>query len=845
VPREAPAADATAAASAAAMRGLAHCFHCGDVNPPGAPWRARVDGTDARFCCAGCLAVAQTIRAAGLSSFYDLRERDSASPRQADDDWQRTGDAAMAAGMIRAVDGSLCELSLLLDGMRCGACVWLLETWLQRQPGVRAAHVNLATRRARIRFDAARTNAADVLQAIARIGYRAYPYDPRRREALARSESRALLLRTTLAVLGMMQVMMFAVPAYVSADGVDAAYQALMNWASLVLTLPVVLYSASPFFAGAIRDIRARRPGMDVPIALGIAGAFAASASATITGRGAVYFDSVTMFVALVLAARLVELRVREKAGDALEAVAREMPQTAQRLYDDAGGQSVETIPAQALAPGDLVRVDAGAAVPADGMIVDGSSSVEEAVLTGESWPRAKRRGDPVWAGSVNRESPLIVRVTAAGEATTLCALARLVEQAANERPRIARLSDRVAAVFVAGLLVIAAISAAWWWTFDPGRALAIALAVLVVSCPCALSLATPAALAAAAGALGRRQVLCVRPDALEALSRVTHVVLDKTGTLTSGDVRVLGIAPLAGVDAARCGALAAALEQGSAHPIARALHTHGHGTAVARDVIAVPGCGVEGVVDGRRYRFGRPAWVAEICTERGPPELPSAPGESVALLASETRWLASIRLGDTMRPTARGLVAALRDMGLAVSIVSGDRAETVAHVARDVGVDEWHAGARPQDKQARIAALQARGAVVAMIGDGLNDAPGLARADVSMALGSAAALTQWTADAVVLGDDLGRVAFALAAARRTFRVIRQNLGWALVYNAVAIPLAVSGHLSPLAAAVGMSASSLVVVGNAWRLSRGCRTTAPAPRASAGARFAGAPVAAH
>jgi Cu2+-exporting ATPase len=804
------------------VRDPAHCFHCGEPNPPRSSWRGAIDGQDAFFCCAGCLAVAQTIGAAGLSSFYALRQRECAPQRDGQSEPVAAG--SYAATWIRPAADGMSDVALLLDGMRCGACVWLLETFLQRQPGVRSASVNFATRRAQLRFDGGETGLRELLAAVSRIGYRAYPYDPRRREALARQESRSLLLRMSLALLAMMQVMMFAVPAYISADGVDPEYQALMNWASLVLTLPVMLYSAAPFFVGAWRDLRVRRPGMDVPIALGIAAAFIASGYATVTGKGAVYFDSVTMFVALVLVARMLELRVREKAGDALESIAREMPQMADRLdrYPDA--RTCDTVPAADVEPGAFVRIAAGASVPVDGVIVDGRSSVEEAVLTGESWPRAKGIGDAVMAGSVNRESPLIVRVTSAGASTTLAALSRLVERAADERPRIARLSDRAASLFVMALLAIAAVSVVAWWAIDPSRALPVAFAVLVVSCPCALSLATPAALAAAAGAMGRRHVLCVRPDALETLSRVTHVVLDKTGTLTTGDVRLTGITCHRGADADACKSIAAALEQGSAHPIARALAHDAHGRA-ARDVVAVPGCGVEGVVDGVRYRLGRADWAATICASRCEPQCPAddadaATPETTVVLARDSGPIATLRFGDTLRPGAPPLVASLRTMGLAASLVSGDRASTVAQIARAVGIDDWHAATTPDAKRAFVAALQARGAVVAMVGDGINDAPGLARADVSIALGNAAALTQWTADVVVIGGDLARVAFAFRAARRTFRIIRENLAWALVYNVVAIPLAVSDHLSPLAAAVGMSVSSLVVVGNAWRLSR-------------------------
>jgi len=776
----------------------------------------------ARFCCAGCLAVAQTIRIAGLSAFYALRDEcAAAAPPSAHDDSIR--EAQAAAHLVTRVDAQHGEVALLVEGMRCGACVWLLESWLSRQPGIAGASVNFATRRATVRFASAQTDLAAILHSIAAIGYRAHPYDRARREALARREGRTLLLRTGLALFGMMQVMMFAIPAYITVDGIDAASRALLDWASLVLTLPVVLYSAAPFFGGAWRDVKAGRVGMDVPIALGIAGAFGASAWATIGGSGAVYYDSITMFVALILLARLVEARLRERAGDALEVAARDVPPVADRLTDFPVTSTIETVAATALVRGDHVHVAAGAGIPADGVVVEGRSSVEEALLTGESWPRAKVSGDRVMAGSVNRESPLVVRVTAAGEATMSSALTRLTERAASERPRIARLSDRIAAIFVTGLLVVAASSALAWSMIDPSRALPVVLAVLVVSCPCALSLATPAAIACAAGALSRRRILCVRPDALEALSRVTHVVLDKTGTLTTGDVRLLDVVPVAGVDRAACVAIAAALEQGSSHPLASALREHVGSARPAEQLAAVPGNGVEGFIDGTRYRLGREAWVAEIARGAGAPLQPHAglADQTRVTLGSGAGPLATLYFGDRLRHGARRFVAALREAGIGVSIVSGDHAGAVRRVAKAVGVDEWHADARPDAKQSIVASLQRRGAVVAMVGDGINDAPGLARADVSLTLGSAAALAQWTADVVVLGDELDGVAFALQAARRAFRVIRQNLAWALAYNAVAIPLAATGHLSPLAAAAGMSASSLIVVGNAWRLGAG------------------------
>jgi Cu2+-exporting ATPase len=806
--------------------GVSACFHCGQPNPKSSHWHAVLGGLERRFCCAGCLGVAQTICAAGLDRFYGRREPFDSRPLEpaSEGESARDAEAAQGAGLVIHLDDDLCETSLLLEGIHCAACTWLVESYLERQMGVAHVSVNVATRRAYVRWHAKMVTLAELLRAIATIGYRGYPYDPARREALARRESRSLLLRTAIALLAMMQVMMFAMPAYVSVDGVEPEFQTLLSWTSLILTLPVIAYSAAPFFYGAWRDVRLRRAGMDVPVALGIGGAFIASVWATVSGTGALYYDSLTMFVALLLVARLIELRTRQKAGDAIEAIAHDLPETAEYLPAYPGALDGKTVAATALRPGDYIRVAAGAAIPADGAIVEGRSSIEEALLTGESWPQAKSPGEAVLAGSINRESPLIIRVNAVGEATTLGALGRIVERAANERPRVARLADRVAAWFVAVLLVIAAATGLVWWEVEPARALAVTFAVLVVSCPCALSLATPAALAAAAGALGRRRILVVRGDALETLARVTHVVFDKTGTLTSGCLQLTGVETLAGYQRADCVALAAALEGGSEHPIARALRAAAPAAVQARNIVVTPGSGVEGTIAGRRHRLGRPDWVAALHGQPLPTSAGAVTTDATAVaLADETGWLAWLTFGDAVRPGARSLITALQDAGIAVSLLSGDRVATVRCVAQAVGIVEYRGDARPDDKRARIAELQRGGAIVAMIGDGINDAPGLALANVSLSFGSAATLTQWTADVVVLGDDLPQVAEAISHARRTFRVIRQNLAWAFGYNLVAIPLAATGHLSPLAAALGMSLSSLLVVANTLRLLRGNR----------------------
>jgi P-type Cu2+ transporter len=831
------------------------CYHCGAPNPAPARWRAVLHEAPREFCCAGCLAIAQTIDAAGLAAFYDRRTVPADRPvgeRDIADEWSQWDDAAAQAGFVRATPAGHCEVSLLLEGIHCGACIWLIETWLSRQTGVVQASVNFATRRARVVWDPAATRLSQLLRAIVAIGYHAYPYDPARREALVQRESRTLLLRFAVALLAMMQVMMFAVPTYISVDGVEPEHQRLLEWASLTLTLPAILYCAAPFFRGAWRDLRVRRPGMDVPVALGLAAAFAASAWATFRGEGAVYYDSVTMFIALLLLARYVELVARRSAGDAVEAVARARPATAERLVAWPELRDVEKVGAASLRGGDVVLVRAGGTIPADGEIVEGRGNVEEAILTGESQPRLVALGDAVLAGSVARDSALVLRVTAAGEATRLAAVLRLVERAASERPRVARVADRVAAWFVGALLVLAAIIAVAWWELDPSRALAVTFAMLVVSCPCALSLATPAALAAAAGALARRQVVIARGDALETLARVTHVVLDKTGTMTLSRITLQDTTVYGGVTRERALALASALEAQSEHPLAHAFRaagppqgancspTGGSAAAAAASVGAhiraagagldapraealrtVPGCGIEGLVAGRSMRLGRPDFVAALSGCMQPADAAHFdPAATQVALGDDTGLLALFALGDVVRPGAKSLIARLRARGVVPMLLSGDRSETVAAVASALGIEHARGDALPEDKRAAVAALQRDGAIVAMVGDGINDAPALAQAQVSVSLGSATPLAQWTADVVVLCDDLSRIAEAIAHARRTLAVVRENLVWAFAYNVIAIPAAALGFVTPLAAAVGMSASSLVVVANALRVAR-------------------------
>jgi Cu2+-exporting ATPase len=587
-----------------------------------------------------------------------------------------------------------------------------------------------------------------------------------------------------------------------------------LRWISLLITLPVVFYSAQTFFRSAWRDLRRGRLGMDVPVSLAIGGAFAASVWATLVNSGEVYFDSVCMFAFFLLASRYLEMGARHRAGQAAEELVRLLPATATRL----GEAGEEAVAVAELAPGDRVRVRPGETVPADGTVLEGQSSVDESLLTGESLPRLRAAGDELVGGTVNIESPLVMRIDKVGDDTVVSAIVRLLDRAQTEKPAIARLADRVAGGFVAALLVLAGAVAWYWWQQDPAHAFAITLSVLVVTCPCALSLATPAAVTAATGALTRAGLLTTRGHALETLARATHLLFDKTGTLTRGELCLTGVEPLGGIGEDRALAVAAALERSSEHPAAQVLAAADQGRLAAEEVTARPGQGVEGLVDGRRYRVGSPRYVADL-SACDLPDLPEQDATRVAL-GDAQGLLAWFVLRDELREDAPEAVKRLSGLGLRLELLSGDARGAVAWAAKALGIGEFRFGMSPEQKLARVRELQERGSVVAMVGDGVNDAPVLAASQVSIAMGSGTQLAHASADMVLLSEHLDHLGVGIRQARRTLRVIRQNLGWALAYNLVAVPLAAAGLVAPWMAAIGMSLSSLVVVINALRLKR-------------------------
>ncbi len=735
------------------------------------------------------------------------------------DAWAALDEPAEWEGFSRPAAGraGCWESHLAITGMHCAACSLTVEEALARLPGVASVEVNGPAALARLVWSPQHSRPSQWLAALRRAGYGALPAGDVLAAQPRRQAARLMLWRWLVAGFCMMQVMMYALPAYVAEPGdITPDIASLLMWASWILTLPVVLFSCQPFFAAALRDLRGGRVGMDVPVALGVLIAFAASTVVTFGGgQGEVWYDSVTMFVFFLLSGRLLELRLRDRTAGSLEALMRRLPHSVERRNQDG---RFERVPVRKLAAGDLIRVLPGEVIPADGIVNAGQSRVDEALLTGESKPLLRAPGLAVVAGSHNLSGAIEVRVARTGRQTRYADIVALMEQASMDKPRLAQLADRVASPFLLLVLLAAAGAAAWWWPSGSSHAIGVAVAVLIVTCPCALSLATPAATLAAAGALARRGVLVRRLQGLEDLASVDTLLFDKTGTLTEDRFGVSQVVVRPGVELAQVQQQAAALAGQSLHPASRAIAASWQpGAWLAQDVGEVPGQGVSGLV-------GR-AGGAPVAMRLGSAALCAAPaaadGSGLQVhLADGSGWLASFDLDETLRPDAAAAVAELGRLGVAVQILSGDRLPAVARLAQRAGVAQFSGGCTPEDKLARLQALQRQGHRVAMVGDGMNDGPALARADVSVAMGQAVPLAQARADVVVPGGQLGAIAALLRQARRARRVVRQNLAWAALYNAVSVPLAIAGAMPPWLAGLGMAASSLLVVLNSARLAR-------------------------
>ena len=795
---------------------MRECFHCGEPAPGDPAITLDLRGQVRHFCCEGCKAVCETIHREGLTGFYDIRTEPAVTPREL---------ARSELERIRELDHPLIqntfvtpvkagqEAQLLIGGITCAACIWLLENHMKQQPGVLAFTVNHTTQRARLVWAMDQTRLSDLLIAIHQLGYTARPYQPDEAEQLLRAEHRSMLIRLVLAGIGSFQSMMLAFPLYFEmVNDLSPDFVSFFRWFSLLIATPVVFYSARPFFSNALRDLKTRHLTMDVPVAIAIGLAYLASAWVTAFGGEEVYFESVCMFTFFLLLGRYIEVQARFGAGLSGNALAGFQPGVATRVR----GEDVDVVPARTIEPGDIIRVRPGETLPVDGEIISGQSTLNEAALTGEYLPEHRNPGDQVHAGSINGEHPLDIRVTKAGSQTRLSSIMRVLDRVQSEKPPISLMADRMAGKFVARVLVLAPIVWLGWWLAGADNAFDITLSVLVVTCPCALSLATPTAITAATVKLRRLGFLPTRGHTLESMNTVDTVVFDKTGTLTRGELNLVNTTLLGSQDENTCLKLAAGLEKHSEHPVARVFHDRSSsGVEQVRNHL---GGGLSGKLGEQNLFIGHKDFVQGFVSTPAP-ESPGAPGMEI-WLASDIEWLTCFALDDQPRPDAAQAIRELQDLGIRTLLLSGDRSGHVEQVARTLGITEAIGQASPEQKLEVLERLKGEGRQIMMVGDGLNDLPSMAGAGISVAMGSAADLTQLHADAVLLNGQLVQLIEALKTSRRTRKVIRQNLAWALVYNVCALPLAAAGMVPPWLAAIGMSISSLIVVLNALRLGK-------------------------
>ncbi|CWM36606.1 heavy metal translocating P-type ATPase [Neisseria meningitidis] len=804
------------------------CFHCGLDVPEHLHLTVRYENEDRETCCAGCQAVAQSIIDAGLGSYYKQRTADAQKtelPPQEILDQIRLYDLPEVQSDFVETHGGTREAVLMLGGITCAACVWLIEQQLLRTDGIVRIDLNYSTHRCRVVWDDGKIRLSDILLKIRQIGYTAAPYDAQKIEAANQKERKQYIVRLAVAGLGMMQTMMFALPTYLYGGDIEPDFLQILHWGGFLMVLPVVFYCAVPFYQGALRDLKNRRVGMDTPITVAIIMTFIAGVYSLATNAGqGMYFESIAMLLFFLLGGRFMEHIARRKAGDAAERLVKLIPAFCHHMPDYPDTQETCEAAVVKLKAGDIVLVKPGETIPVDGTVLEGASTVDESMLTGESLPVAKMPSEKVTAGTLNTQSPLIIRTDRTGGGTRLSHIVRLLDRALAQKPRTAELAEQYASSFIFGELLLAVpVFIGWTLYADAHIALWITVALLVITCPCALSLATPTALAASTGTLAREGILIGGKQAIETLAQTTDIIFDKTGTLTQGKPAVRRISLLRGTDEAFVLAVAQALEQQSEHPLARAILNCRISDGSVPDIAIKQrlnrigeGVGAQLTVNGETqvWALGRASYVAEISGK----EPQTEGGGSAVYLGSQSGFQAVFYLTDPLKDSAAEAVRQLAGKNLTLHILSGDRETAVAETARALGVAHYRAQAMPEDKLEYVKALQKEGKKVLMIGDGINDAPVLAQADVSAAAAGGTDIARDGADIVLLNEDLRTVAHLLDQARRPRHIIRQNLIWAGAYNIIAVPLAVLGYVQPWIAALGMSFSSLAVLGNALRL---------------------------
>ena len=784
------------------------CFHCLESVPNGFSANVIIDDIAQPMCCIGCQAVAQNIVDQGMTDYYKYRTVRAGKVEQLVPEqlaFIKSYDNEDIQDEFIATNDNISEVLLSVEGITCAACAWLIEKQLLNLNTVKRVDVNTSTNRAMIQWDKTSTPLSEIITALAKIGYKAYPFQSDIEAQQKQQTAKAYIRRLGVAGLMTMQVMMFAFAMYFGMfSGMDSNFEQYFRWISLVLASPVILYSALPFLTNAINGLKAKQLNMDLPVSLAIFGAFGASCYATFMQVGEVYFESVCMFTFLLLLGKYLEFRARLKASEFTANLQKLLPLTA-RTINESGEELI--IAAKKLKLNDVVLIKAGETIPADGELIKGKTTVDESMMTGEHQPVTKFIGHNVYAGCVNHDGVIEIKINKIGQNTLLNQIIRLQHNALTKRPKLVEITDKVAQWFIACLLIFASLTAIGWYQIDPEHAFWITISVLVATCPCALSLAIPTALTCAVATLTRKGVLIKQAHVLETLSQITLFAFDKTGTLTQGKFSLDEVDILdKQYTKAQVLDIAAMLERYSEHPIASAFDEITPAHHNLNNVEVHPGLGISAQDANNHYAIGKSGW------------FDSKKSNAQASLYINKQVVARFYFIDKVKNDAKKLIDSLQSQNLTCHMLTGDASDAGQKVAKQLNLESVQSGCSPQDKQTAVEKWASQNEVVAMVGDGVNDSPVFASAHLSIAMETGADISKNSADVVLLNSDLASIDHLLNVAKQTRRIIKQNLALSLLYNASILPLAALGLVAPWMAVIGMSASSIIVISNSLRL---------------------------
>lgn len=785
-----------------------NCFHCLESVPSGFSATVEIDGSAQPMCCIGCQTVAETIVAQGMTDYYKFRTVRAGKVEQLVPEqlaFITSYDNPDIQEEFISQSNDVSEVLLTVEGITCAACAWLIEKQLLNMPAVKRVDVNTSTNRAMIQWHKDALPLSEIIKSLLEIGYKAYPFQADLEASQKQLVAKAYIRRLGVAGLMTMQVMMFAFAMYFGMfSGMEDDFEQYFRWISLVLASPVILYSALPFLTNAINGLKAKQLNMDLPVSLAIFGAYAASSYATVMEVGEVYFESICMFTFLLLLGKYLEFRARLKASEFTANLQKLLPLTA-RTLDENGQEHI--IAAKKLKLDDRVLVKAGETIPADGIVCAGTTTVDESMMTGEHLPVNKYIEHQVFAGTVNHDGVIEIRINKLGQNTLLNQIIKLQHSALATRPKLVEVTDKVAQWFVACLLVFASLTAIGWYQIDPEHAFWITIAVLVATCPCALSLAIPTALTCAVATLTRKGVLIKQSHVLETLPQLTRIAFDKTGTLTQGRFSFEKIDIIdSQYQKENILSLAAQLESYSEHPIASAFNEFTPTLRHLTNITIVPGEGITGEDEQHHYAIGKSGW---FNTQKS---------NAQATFYVDHQPVAHFYLIDEIKTNAKGLIASLHQQNLTCHMLTGDASSAGKKIAEKLNLDSYKSGCLPQDKQSEVEKWSAQGDVVAMVGDGVNDSPVFNSAHLSIAMETGADISKNTADVVLLNSDLSAISHLMTVSKKTRRIIKQNLAISLIYNGSILPLAALGLVAPWMAVIGMSASSIIVISNSLRL---------------------------